>query len=324
MTDVVQVYVGTDVSQLGAAEVLKQTILETSLDKKVDIHFMDKLSIPQPKDVRQSQRTGFSFARWAIPELCGYRGRAIYLDADMMVFKDIRGLWETPMNGATIAFVDGTDTSFCSDKAKGNKNETSVMLIDCEKAKWTLAGLVQGLDGKYTYKDMMSDLCFLNEKDLSRTIPRKWNAMDFWDENVHLLHFTNVPTQPWVSVDNPYGHVWVGTLKRLIEQSKIEASYIYEQIVKGYFRPSLRFELQGEINLGRHPAYTEKLRMVDKQAGFVAHRDLALFSQKRERAIRLYELMQAYQGDKKQFIRHAANYALVEAKQVAKKILKKT
>lgn len=203
MTEEIRIFIGTDESQLGAAEVLKQSIMETT-SLPVRVETMERLPIPQPKDVRQSQRTGFSFARWAIPELCGYKGRAIYIDADMMVFTNIEELWRWPMADATIAIVDGRDTSYCADWAKGNKNETSVMVLDCGKAKWSLASLVEGLDGQYDYKQMMSDLCFLREEDILRTIPRRWNAMDYWDETVSLLHYTNVPTQPWVTVGNPF------------------------------------------------------------------------------------------------------------------------
>lgn len=156
MTEEIRIFIGTDESQLGAAEVLKQSIMETT-SLPVRVETMERLPIPQPKDVRQSQRTGFSFARWAIPELCGYKGRAIYIDADMMVFTNIEELWRWPMADATIAIVDGRDTSYCADWAKGNKNETSVMVLDCGKAKWSLASLVEGLDGQYDYKQMMSE-----------------------------------------------------------------------------------------------------------------------------------------------------------------------
>ncbi len=322
MTEEIRVFIGTDESQLGAAAVLKQSIMETA-SMPVRVETMERLDIPQPKDVRQSQRTGFSFSRWAIPELCGYQGRAIYIDADMMVFTDIKELWEWPMGDATIAIVDGRDTSYCADWAKGNKNETSVMVLDCAKAKWSLASLIEGLDGKYDYKQMMSDLCFLREDDILRTIPRRWNAMDYWDETVSLLHYTNVPTQPWVTVGNPYGHVWVNNVKRLISEGKVARDFIKAQVDKGYFRPSLINELDGETCLDPHSAYGATLFSIDRSSNFVPHKDLMVFTRKRDMAIRAYQLGQARERNMKEYWRLKAQYAVNDLKYVAKKVLKR-
>ena len=322
MTDPVRIFIGTDPSQLGAAEVLRQTILETS-SLPVQVETMEKLHIPVPRDVRQSQRTGFSFARWAIPELCGFKGRAIYIDADMMVFSDIKELWEMPLEGAAIAIVDGRDTSYCSDKAKGNKNETSVMLLDCEKADWTLASLIEGLDGRYQYKDMMTDLCFLKEENILRSIPRRWNSMDYWDETSSLLHYTNVPTQPWVATTNPVGHVWINNVKRLIKEGKIAASFIESQVAKGYFRPSLLKELQGDTCMDTASSYAQELTAIDRTAGFVAHREQMAYTRQRDRAIRLYELQQARRHDFNSYMKLATNYAISDLKGIARKVLRR-
>ena len=41
-------------------------------------------------------------ARFGIPSLTAYQGRAIYLDADMLVFNDIYDLWSMPMGDAKL------------------------------------------------------------------------------------------------------------------------------------------------------------------------------------------------------------------------------
>lgn len=320
MTEEIRIFIGTDVSRLGAAEVLRQSIIETA-SMPVRVETMERVHIPQPKDVRQSQRTGFSFARWAIPELCGYKGRAIYIDADMMVFTDIKELWQWPMGDATIAIVDGRDTSYCADWAKANKNETSVMVLDCAKAKWSLASLIEGLDGQYDYKSMMTDLCFLREEDIARTVPRRWNSMDYWNETVSLLHYTNVPTQPWVTVGNPYGHVWVNNVKRLIAEKKISRAFISEQVDKGYFRPSLLREMDGETCLDPASAYGQELFALDRNSRFIPHRDLMAFTRQRDLAIRSYQLGKARESDLKAYLKLAAQYAVNDLKYVVKKVL---
>lgn len=323
MTKTVRIFIGTDLSQLGAAEILSQSIIENA-SLPVHVETMEKLDIPQPRDVRQSQRTGFSFARWAIPELCGFEGRAIYIDADMMVFTDIKELWEMSMDDAAIAIVDGRDMSYCADIAKGNKNETSVMLLDCAKSKWTLADLVEGLDGRYQYKDMMTDLCFLKENDIKRSVPRRWNSMDYWDDTVSLLHYTNVPTQPWVATSNPYGYVWIDNVKRMIKENKISLSFIENQVKEGYFRPSLLRELSGETCIDPSSSYARQLNEIDQKAGFIPHRDLADFTKKRDHAIRTYQLSQARKENFKSYAKLAANYIVNDLKAVARKTLRRT
>src|SRR5687767_11117462 len=43
--------------------------------------------------------TEFSQYRYVIPQLCGFEGRAIWLDSDMVCLGDIRELFEADMNG---------------------------------------------------------------------------------------------------------------------------------------------------------------------------------------------------------------------------------
>jgi len=322
MTSPIRVFIGTDNTQLGPSTVLDRTIREKTSDA-VEIQTMENVKIPEPGDVRHSQRTGFSFARWAIPELCGYQGRAIYLDSDMLVFSDIAELWETPLNGASIGIVDGTDPSYCADSTKGNRNETSVMVIDCAKADWSIETLVKGLGAQYTYQEMMNGLCFLPENRISRAVPRRWNAMDFWDQTVSLLHYTNVPTQPWVSTSNPFGHVWVDAVKRLIREGKIEHAFAGDQIEKGYFRPSLLREIEGKTNMDPDSGYAAELQAEDAQKGFVPHRDLMVFTQKRERAIKAHELSVAMKQGMPQYLKLAANYAVEDAKTILRKAIRR-
>ena len=105
MLSKIKVFVGSDRSQLLPAKVLKFSILENTKNG-LDFKLLDKVKIPQPKDLRQSQRTGFSFCRWTIPEICKFKGKAIYLDADMLVFRDIKELWNLNLSKSVVAVSD--------------------------------------------------------------------------------------------------------------------------------------------------------------------------------------------------------------------------
>jgi len=286
MGDVIQVYVGTDRSQVLAVDVLAYSIRRHT-KQAVEIHSMLDLDIPAPRDIRQGQRTGFSFARWAIPELASHRGRAIYVDADMLVFRDIGDLWNVPMGGAKIAVLEPHRK--IGRNVRVNRNETSVMVLDCARCDWTLRGLVAGLGEAYDYQQMMSGLCFLDDRDIARTIPADWNRLEYYASTTGLLHYTLTPTQPWVSARNPLGHFWIDEVRRMIADGVLGISKIKEEIDLGYFRPSLVVEIEdGAIN-PEDDQQIARLEKIDREAGYIPHRVLHEFDKKRAAATAVYE-----------------------------------
>lgn len=288
--DVIQVYVGTDRSQALAVDVLAYSIRRHT-NRAVAVHSMLDLEIPEPKDIRQGQRTGFSFARWAIPELASYRGRAIYVDADMQVFRDIYELWDVPMDGAKIAVLEPQRETGRNVHYKAN--ETSVMVLDCARCDWSLQELVDGLDGRYTYDQMMSDLCFLDEADIARTIPADWNRLEHFTPETGLLHYTLMPTQPWVSARNPIGYLWIEEVRRMIRENALDIAQVQREIDLGYFRPSLRLEIEEGPVSGPDDPRVAELERVDTRAGYVPHRSVQEFEQRRAAAVAAFDRQRA-------------------------------
>ena len=45
----------------------------------------------------------------------------------------------------------------------------------------------------------MQQLCILKETEVSYALPFKWNSLEHYDDETCLIHFTDMPTQPWVS-----------------------------------------------------------------------------------------------------------------------------
>lgn len=286
MSDTIQVYVGTDRSQALAVEVLAYSIRRHTI-RTVAIHSMLDLKIPEPKDVRQGQRTGFSFARWAIPELAGYRGRAIYVDADMLVFRDIHELWSVPMDGAMIAVLEPRRETGRNVHYKAN--ETSVMVLDCARCDWSLQKLVDGLDGRYSYDQMMSDLCFLADGAFVRSIPADWNRLEHYTPTTGLLHFTIMPTQPWVSARNPLGHLWIEEVRRMIREGVLGVARIQQEIDLGFFRPSLMMEIEEGPANGTDDPRIAHLEEIDRLAGYGPHRGVHEFDRRRAAAVATYD-----------------------------------
>jgi lipopolysaccharide biosynthesis glycosyltransferase len=108
--------------------------------------------------------TAFSLARWAIPQWCGYQGKAIYCDSDQIALSDISALWNYDLCGSALAAVPikkATCFKHYRDnflkfylKSDDDFHLASVMLFDCEKASWSFESLINLLDeGKFSLSD---------------------------------------------------------------------------------------------------------------------------------------------------------------------------
>ena len=93
MSDKVRIFIGTSANGEDAeAEMTYEYSLRKNTNREVEITWMK-----QTHDTSsiwggwQTERwsTPFSGYRWAIPEACGFEGRAIYTDCDMINFRDI-------------------------------------------------------------------------------------------------------------------------------------------------------------------------------------------------------------------------------------------
>lgn len=125
--------------------------------------------------------TPFTNLRWAIPEYCDFKGRAIYMDVDMINFRDISELFHTDIEDKALACREGW--------------RTCIALLDCEKLKNVLPPIsVIKKDSKFNQKNA-GDLCAQ-----AYHIDSRWNCLDGEGlplEDIWHLHWTNMPTQPW-------------------------------------------------------------------------------------------------------------------------------
>ncbi len=291
----VRVFVGADRSQQLAVDVLAHSIRRHTR-AEVEVIPMVDLPVPTPRDPRNSQRTGFSFSRFCIPKLAGYRGRAIYMDADMQVFKDILGLWSLPFNGAKVLIqeeVRHLDRTLTKENAPAvRRKQCSVMLLDCSRLDWDVEQIVAGLDaGHYTYEQLMADLCLLKEEEIGYDVPFEWNSLEHYDENTCLIHYTDMGTQPWVSCRNSNGERWFDEVREMLRSGALRWEQLEEEVRLGYFRPSLL----REIGIGaRVPAVLKGLfrrwnEATDRARGYVAHRAVYDAKRLRNQAVREHE-----------------------------------
>lgn len=288
-----RIFVGSDRSQLLAVKVLEHSIRRHT-DLPVSVRSMHDLVLPTPRDVRQSGRTGFSFSRFAIPELADRTGRAVYLDADMLVFRDFRELFDLPFEGAKV--VIQKEVPDIAQQAKDGAppkriKQCSVMLLDCAALDWRVEEIIAGLDGSYTYEDLLYHLCILSEDEIRYGVPFEWNSLEVYEPGrTGLIHYTDMHTQPWVSPDNANGYLWVNEVRVMLAGGALSWDEVRTEVELGYFRPSLLEELALPQQSGPPaPDQIARWRTADAGAGYEAHREARQQALKRKAAIAAFE-----------------------------------
>ncbi len=243
LVETMRVFVGVDESQLLAAAVLEHSIREHTAGP-VEVTPMLKVESPMPRDERNRPRTAFSFSRFHIPALAGFHGRALYLDADMQVFSDLRELWEIPFDGAKVLCTNQPEPP---EQWRGSPyfhpgRQMSVMMLDCAALDWDVAQIVRGLDeGRYTYEQLMFDMCLLERDEIRDGLPPEWNHLEHYERgSTKLLHYTVVPTQPWKNDKNPLRHLWEEAFARAWAEGVVPPSLLREQILRRHVKRRLK------------------------------------------------------------------------------------
>lgn len=300
-TEPIRVFVGADRSQQLAIAVLEHSIRRHTAAEVQVIPMID-LPVPTPRDPRNGQRTGFSFSRFCIPKLAGYRGKAIYMDADMLVFRDIRELWEIPFDDAAIVIQREVKFEEESTNKVGaprkRKKQCAVMLLDCGVLDWDIDRIVADMDeGRYDYEQLMYDMRILPEDKVKYGVPFEWNSLEHWDAETRLLHYTDVYTQPWTACNNRLGHLWFAEVRRMLKDGSLSWATLQHEIDVGYFRPSLARDIRWRHRLPRAllPLWDGFSVASDKAAGYVPHKDVYAAKRARLKAIKEYEALQAAQ-----------------------------
>jgi hypothetical protein len=157
--------------------------------------------------------TAFSLVRFWVPELFERRGRAIYLDSDMLLFADIRGLWDLPMEGKVVL----------------SHRDPSVLVIDCAKAArhWRVDRIVDDLRaGRIGYGELMTTMNQM-PAELVGEIPDEWNHFDrFEPGRTKLLHYTKVRSQPWRCGTHPLGRLWYQALRAALRTGTLPRDWL--------------------------------------------------------------------------------------------------
>jgi lipopolysaccharide biosynthesis glycosyltransferase len=288
----VRIYVGADRSQLLAVKILEHSI-KRHTNLTVQVFPMLDLPIKKTKDPRQGQRTGFSFSRFCIPDLAGYTGKAIYMDADMLVFRDISELWNWQFDNHTVLLqrplLDQQASKANKQTSEKRIRQCAVMVIDCQKNKWKIDDIIDDLDSqKFSYEDLMYRLCILEDEKIGEVLPFEWNSLEHYDQRTCLIHYTDMNTQPWVSTLNQNASKWYSEVSLMLSNKSLGWSEIFNEVKEGYFRPSLAIDilLHSYIPLRSYFIYNSILRALDILLGYTPHKTVYAAKAERDKLIK--------------------------------------
>jgi hypothetical protein len=236
----IRVFVGATAAQHLAVRVLEHSIrARTPMDVVVTALDRTGITVPEAKDPKNRSRTPFSFQRFMIPAAAGYRGRALYLDSDMLVLDDLRGVWSVPFGDAEVLAI--------KTQAKDPTARFSVLALDCGRLRWDVAEIVGALDaGTFTYQQLMYEMNW--GPRVTGAIDPRWNRLDSYVEgDTGLLHYTDGPRQPWVSTEHPLGYLWVRELFAAIDAGLVSVADVEQAVRAGHVRPSLLVQVRQRL-----------------------------------------------------------------------------
>lgn len=193
--------------------------LQKNTERKLNIHFL------RASDFQGVNASGwgtpFTCLRYAIPKLMGFKGKAIYMDMDMINFRDIGELYDIDLLGKPFGMVWDAKQN-AGEKGIGNYCD-SLMLIDCEKTgtffSWDeVHNWYQPNAFKWTFMDRVQkwekDPTNRRKNEAVTGIDSRWNCFDGYKTDapeidgvqdkyeinqMFQLHFTALSYQPWHS-----------------------------------------------------------------------------------------------------------------------------
>jgi hypothetical protein len=258
----VKVFVGTEPKTEIARKVLECSIIRHT-DMKVDfVPMIGREWEYSTRDIKVG--TGFSLRRWMIPAYCGWQGRAIYMDADQLVFGDVWDLWTKPEQLGD-AYKHTAWCTYQVDKhsPKIPVPQTSVMVLNCEQAK-----------GQWCF-DINEILEYLRHdpngygklmhghwlKSPAVKIATEWNHLNtFVRGKTKLLHYTKEPEQPWYKPNHPLADLWKLELSIAISMSMVTERMMREALAQWGKKEDWR-----NTN-GLHPEYAKYIPKSDAKS----------------------------------------------------------
>lgn len=228
----VTVFVGTEPKQWLSVELLRYSI---SRRISVSLDFQDLRFLPLKDRVKRFG--GVFIHRFAVPELCGFQGKAIYLDANTIVCDDLLKLLHEDMQGK------GALARAVVEEHPEAGRYTSVMLLDCENLKgWKLEEWVEKMEkDPSAYTNTLKALPGgLATHDFGN-LPPEYNQRGTIDETTKIFHYSHVPVL--AHQNTPFSSLFISELKSAIADDEIPLELILKEVELGHVNPLLLNEI---------------------------------------------------------------------------------
>jgi lipopolysaccharide biosynthesis glycosyltransferase len=192
----IRLFAGYDPNEVAGYHTFCHSVI-TRASEPVSITPIIKNQNPEWKRTDDNGATEFSFARFLVPYLCGYRGHAIFMDgADMLCLGDIAELWKLRDHSKAVQVVQheeyapkATKMWNQANRAYPRKNWSSVMLMNCDyhHSRELTPENVATQSGAWLHR-----FEWTTDNRIGK-LPAEWNVLVGHQDtlNAQLLHFTN-------------------------------------------------------------------------------------------------------------------------------------
>jgi len=177
-----KIFIGYDPNETIALYVLMHSIISRST-RPVSITPIVLSQTPLTRPREEFQSTEFSFSRFLVPWMCGYEGKAIFMDSDMICMTDICELWDLPL-GLPVSVVKhnykpNMENKFLNQPQSNypKKNWSSVMLFNNPGCKALIPERVNTFSGAYLHQCQWVEYGDVDEYSMIGELPKAWNHL---------------------------------------------------------------------------------------------------------------------------------------------------
>lgn len=194
----IRVFIGYDTREAVAFSVLAYSIhARATAPVTIAPLMLSQLKAQLRRERHPLQSTDFSFSRFLVPSLAGFRGWALFMDCDMLMLDDIAKLWALRDERYAVMvvkhsheprearkFLDEPQTPY------EKKNWSSVMLMNCAKCTALTEDYVNAASGLQLHR-----FEWLGDDGLVGELPHAWNYLADYDppappETLAAIHYT--------------------------------------------------------------------------------------------------------------------------------------
>jgi lipopolysaccharide biosynthesis glycosyltransferase len=214
-----KIFIGWDSRFPEPADVLRYTLKKHS-SVPLDIRFLKLQELDFNREEDPLASTQFTYTRFLVPYLCNYKGKAIFMDNDMVCLGDVKELDDLDMANMALRVVkhDYKPTNTvkmygAKQTAYPRKNWSSLMIMNCAKLKLWKKKVVETQTGAYLHR--FQDI----PNESIGDIPKTWNTLDWMDEHTKLIHYTN--GGPWFDEykNHPHADVWYAAREEMLQRA---------------------------------------------------------------------------------------------------------